>query len=883
VQRSLSAYAISTIALAVVVLLRWLLDPLLGHSLPLVTLYGAVAVAVWAGGYRPAVLVGLVGYFACNYLFIEPRGRFGPVDAQTIVGLLAYAFTCSLIIAIGEAMRRARQRASKRGELLRVTLGSIGDAVLSTDVDGRVTYLNAVAESLTGWKSEDALGHQVAEVFRIVDEKKREPVENPVTRALRDGIVTALANHTVLIARDGVERPIDDSAAPIKDDHGRVAGCVLIFRDISERRRWEQQDSRRLSSARLLASIVESSDDAIISKSLDGIIQSWNTGAERLLGYSAEEALGRHISLIIPTDRIAEEDHIIASLKAGRRVEHFETERVRKDGTSIQLSLTVSPVRDAEGNVTGASKIARDITERKRAEAERQKFVTLVENSTDFVGICDLDGVPFYINQAGLKIVGLEGIEEARRTQVRDFFFPEDQSKVMDEFFPSVIERGHGELEIRFRNFRTGVARWMAYKVLVLKDATGRNVAFATVSQDVTERRRLDDDLRKLATDLSEADRRKNQFLATLAHELRNPLAPLRNMVEILKRAGGDRDVLKRAVDTMERQLGQMVRLVDDLLDMNRITHDRLELRKGHVELAHVIEQAIEASRPLADAAGHDLRSIVPSEPIYLHADAARLEQVFANLLNNSCKYTNPGGKITITATRDGKDALVTVTDNGIGIPPDKLDSIFEIFTQVDESVERSQGGLGIGLTLVRRLVQMHGGTVEAKNLGDGVGSEFVVRLPASDATETAQVQAATDAHLRPHRILIVDDNEDTAASLAALLKITGHETYVAHDGLAALEAAETHRPEVMLLDIGLPVLNGYEVCRRVRQQPWGKDIVLIAQTGWGQDEDRSKSRAAGFDGHLVKPVDYGALMSLLSSLVANRNESTSAWSPQGE
>lgn len=882
-RRSLSAYAVSMIALVVAVLFRWLLDPLLGNSLSLVTMFGAVALAVWAGGYRPAVLVGLVGYFACNYLFIEPRGRVGPLDTQTIVGLLAYALTCSLIIAIGEAMRRARYRASERGELLRVTLGSIGDAVLSTDIDGRVTYLNPVAESLTGWTAQDALGRPVGEIFRIVDEKKHEPVESPVTRALRDGIVTGLANHTVLITRDGVERPIDDSAAPIKDDHGRVAGCVLIFRDISERRRWEEQDSSRALSARLLASIVESSDDAIISKSLEGIIQSWNAGAERLLGYSAEEAVGRHISLIIPPDRMAEEDHIIASLRAGRRVEHFETERVRKDGTLIQLSLTVSPVRDAEGNVTGASKIARDITERRRAEAERQKFVTLVENSTDFIGICDLDGVPFYINQAGLKMVGLDGVEEASRTQVRDFFFPEDQSKVMDEFFPSVIENGHGEIEIRFRHFRTGEARWMAYKVLALKDASGRNVAFATVSQDVTERRRLDDNLRKLATDLSEADRRKNRFLATLAHELRNPLAPLRNMVEILKRAGDDREVRNRAVDTMERQLGQMVRLVDDLLDMNRITHDRLELRKRRVELAHVIEQAIESSRPLAESADHDVQAIVPSEPIYLHADAARLEQVFANLLNNSCKYTNPGGKITISAKRDGKDALVTVTDNGIGIPPDKLDSIFEIFTQVDESVERSQGGLGIGLTLVRRLVQMHGGTVAAKSQGQGMGSAFVVRLPTSDAAETEQVQAATEARLRPHRILIVDDNEDTAASLAALLKITGHDTYVAHDGMAALEAAETHRPEVMLLDIGLPVLNGYEVCRRVRQQPWGKDIVLIAQTGWGQDEDRGKSRTAGFDGHLVKPVDYGGLMSLLSSLVAKRNESRSARSPHGE
>jgi PAS domain S-box-containing protein len=544
------------------------------------------------------------------------------------------------------------------------------------------------------------------------------------------------------------------------------------------------------------------------------------------------------------------------------------------DGSERIVDIILHPIKDDQDRVLFLAPTGTDITDRKRAEADRQKFVTLVENSTDFIGMCDLDGIPFYVNRAGLNMVGLEGSEQARRTHVRDFFLPEDRSRIMDEFFPSVMEKGQGEIEVRFRHFQTGETRWMAYKVLALRDASGQTVAYGTVSQDVTERRRLEDDLRKLATDLSEVDRRKNEFLATLAHELRNPLAPLSNTLEILKRAGGNSETVRQAVETMKRQLEQMVRLVDDLLDLSRITHDRLDLRSGQIELAGVIQQAVQICGPLAESAGHEVQVIVPSKPIYLHADSARLTQVFSNLLNNSCKYTNPGGKITVTAERLGNDAVVTVRDNGIGIPPDKLHSIFDMFTQIDQSVERSQGGLGIGLTLVKRLVRMHGGAIEARSAGKGLGSEFVVRLPIMiDGQEAAvPVQTVAEEHMPTRRILVVDDNQDSATSLAMLLQITGHETYMAHDGATAFEAAEKHRPDVILLDIGLPTLNGYEVCRRLRNQPSGKRTVIIALTGWGQEEDRRKSREAGFDGHLVKPVDYAALMTLLGSLAAERN-----------
>jgi len=440
----------------------------------------------------------------------------------------------------------------------------------------------------------------------------------------------------------------------------------------------------------------------------------------------------------------------------------------------------------------------------------------------------------------------------------------------MDEFLPSVADTGHGEIEVRFRNFRTGAARWMAFKVLKLSDTTGQTIAFATVSQDVTERRRLEDSLRKLAADLSDADRRKDEFLATLSHELRNPLAPLSNSLEMLKRGGMESRARAHAFDTMERQLDHLVRLVDDLLDLNRITHNRIELRKDNVELAAVIHQAVQSSAPAALSAGHEVAVIDPPEPIYLNADGMRLSQVFGNLLNNSCKYTPRGGRITIRSERKGNDAVVTVTDTGKGIPADKLHTIFDMFMQVDQSPERSQGGLGIGLTLVKRLVQLHGGTVEARSAGEDQGSEFIVRLPSvleyqPVLSEPPPARETT----RTRRVLVVDDNHDAADSLALLLQLDGHETQVVHDGPAAVDAAERYRPDVILLDVGLPVFSGHEACRRIRAQPWGRAMMIIALTGWGQEKDRRASRDAGFDGHLVKPVDYDALSVMLDDAAA--------------
>jgi signal transduction histidine kinase/CheY-like chemotaxis protein len=393
--------------------------------------------------------------------------------------------------------------------------------------------------------------------------------------------------------------------------------------------------------------------------------------------------------------------------------------------------------------------------------------------------------------------------------------------------------------------------------------------SYATLSQDITERRRLEESLRTLAANLSEANRRKSVFLATLAHELRNPLAPVSNTLEILKSSSAHVDAVARWVPVMERQLGQLVRLVDDLMDLSRITHDRLELRKGEVELGELVRNTVESCRAFAQRAGHEVRLALPGEPIRLHADGARLTQVFANLLNNSCKYTPEGGTIEVSVQRVETGVIVKIEDDGIGIPADRLERIFEMFEQVDTSVERSQGGLGIGLTLVKRLVEMHGGSVQARSGGPGHGSEFVVWLPVPleevPALPASNSESSTKS-VPKLRILVVDDNRDSAASLAMLLRLSGHEVNTAHDGAQALEEIERHAPDAVLLDIGLPLLNGYEVCRRVRERRGTKQPLLVALTGWGQADDRRKSREAGFDHHLVKPVSYEALVKLLST-----------------
>ncbi len=505
-----------------------------------------------------------------------------------------------------------------------------------------------------------------------------------------------------------------------------------------------------------LAAIVASSDDAIVSKTLDGLIQSWNAGAARIFGYQESEVIGKPITIIIPPELQDEERRILDQVRHGERVDHFDTIRITKDGRRIAISLTVSPVRDSKGTIVGASKVARDVSERKAAE-------------------------------------------QALR-----------------------------ESELRLR-----------------------------ASEEA----------------LLDADRRKDEFLALLAHELRNPLAPIRYALAANKKQGRTADQQRRAEEVIERQVTHMSRLLDDLLDVSRITRGTLELKKSPTELTLVVGSAIETARPVLDAKHHALALDLPQQAVRLDADAVRLAQVFSNLLINAAKYTDPGGRIVLRATQLGDELTVAISDNGIGISEDMKPRLFTLFSQAQSAKGRSEGGLGVGLSLVRGLVSLHGGTVEARSDGLGKGSEFIVRIPVGAALEHPESDIAADMPVPGAglKILVVDDSRDAADTCAILLELSGHHVQTAYTGQRALELADSFRPHVLLLDIGLPDFDGYQLARKIRATPWGRGTVLIAVTGWGQEADRRRAFEAGFDQHLTKPIAAETVESLIQSFSTTR------------
>lgn len=494
--------------------------------------------------------------------------------------------------------------------------------------------------------------------------------------------------------------------------------------------------------------------------------------------------------------------------------------------------------------------------------ASEERYRILVESQSEMLCRFRPDGEILFVNGAYARALGttadaLAGgnfwsyIPEAERAAVKS---------MLETLTPD-------EPEVRIENrFQTAEGeRWTLWTNRGLAfDANGRLLEAQSSGIDITRRKQMEQALK-------ESDRRKDEFLATLAHELRNPLAPIANALEILKQATDDPPLQQQAREAIERQLSHLVRLVDDLLDVSRITRDKLELRKSRVDLVATVHHALETCGPLATGAELRIETRLPDGPVWLEADPVRLAQIFNNLLNNACKYTGKGGTIWLTAEERGDEVTVSIRDSGIGMPADKLESVFVMFEQVPGASPQATGGLGIGLTLVKRLVELHGGTICAYSEGEGQGSEFVVRLPVL-ATAQDEVEAGPSGATSPlpaRRILVVDDNRDSADSLAMLLGLHGHETRAVHDGVTAVETAESFRPHMLFLDVGLPVMDGIEACRRIREQRWGKEMVIVALTGWGQEDDRRKSKEAGFDEHLVKPVDNATLLKVLTRFLS--------------
>jgi PAS domain S-box-containing protein len=645
----------------------------------------------------------------------------------------------ALLVLMVYLARRDEAKLHLAERELATTLRSIGDAVISTDVSGTIRFMNPVAEQLTGWDEPNARGLPISQVFRIIGEETRVPVESPERLVLQEGKTFKLAHHTILISKEGTERAIADSAAPIVGDTGKPEGIVLVFRDVSEARRAERTLQMRDTELRI---INEYARFPVAHCDTRHHFLFVNKAYADRLGLRPEDCVGKHIAEVVGEPAYQSIRHYIEEALAGR-VAEFETE---------------IPYKGSYGS------------------------------------------------------------------------------------------------------------RWMRCIYAPVRAEDGQIGSFVAAVTDVTARITAERELLRSKEALQETDRRKDEFIATLSHELRNPLAPIRTAAKIIAAPHLSPTQLQRAQAIIERQVTHMALLLDDLLDIARITQGKLSLKKEAVVLFDVVDAAVEAARPTLSGKNHHLVVNLPPDPIVLDADSLRLSQILSNLLTNAAKYSDPGSHIEVVGTVEDNTLTLSVKDDGIGIAAESIAGIFDMFSQVESVRGRSDGGLGIGLALVKGLTELHGGTIEARSAGLGHGSEFVVRLPLSPLypvkSPTASDPTPTGAR---SRILIADDNRDAADSLSMLLELNGHEVRVAHLGSAALSLAQTFRPDIALLDIGMPDLSGYEVAQALRRESWGQGIQLIALTGWGQASDRQEALEAGFNHHLTKPIDSDQLEALIT------------------
>jgi PAS domain S-box-containing protein len=1041
-------YGLAVLAVAVATIITWAF-PLLSTRVPFALLYAAVIISTWYGGKRSGLLAIALSALLSAYLFLGiPDSLNRSLEEVLLLGV--FLFVSLVITYLTERAQRAESKERASREQLLTTLKSIGDAVIATDALGRVTFMNEVAQTLTGWKLSEAEGLELRQVFHIVNEETRVEVESPVVKVIHEGRIVGLANHTMLVAKDGTEIPIDDSGAPMRDEEGNITGVVLVFRNITERR--QAEDVRRQ-----LASIVESSVDAIIGKTLEGIITSWNKSAERLYGYSAEEVVGRPIAILAPPDRPDEIPNILSRLKRGERVEHLETKRVKKNGEVLDIALTISPIINADGVISGAATIARDITERKLAEnalrESEARFRRVVESNIIGVSFSTLDGRITDANDAYLQMLGRtreelkaglvrwdemtppeykhldqRSIEEIKKTGACVPFEKEhlrrDGTRVpvlvglarIDEtsedcvcFIVDLTEQKRaanrtarlqaltaalseamtpvqaasavltdgltalgahagsvallselgGELELldavgfpselveKWRRFpltseaplaesvRTGKmvlieslqARESRYPRLSSLHAVNDSQALATAPLIVEgrtigamgltfrevqkfeeddrdfmlaiarlcaqsiERARLYQAERRMRAEAEEANRTKDEFLATLSHELRTPLTAMLGWTRMLRMDMLDEETSAHALETVERNAKVQAQLIEDLLDVSRIITGKLRLDVRPMELLPVIEAAIDAVRPAADAKNIELQMALNPLAGPVSGDSNRLQQIIWNLLSNAVKFTTRGGHVRIGLERVDSQVEISVSDTGQGISQDFLPYVFDRFRQADGSTTRMHGGLGLGLSIVRHLVELHGGTVSAQSSGEGQGATFNVQLPLSamrnadfglrnennENQASASLQSAIrNLHseiLKGLRVLVVDDEPDARRLILTVLERHGASVVAVASAREALAAFDREPPDVLISDIGMPDEDGFALIRQVRARTieQGGGIPAAAVSAYVGEENRRQSLAAGFQLHVAKPVDPEELIEVVRNLAEAR------------
>lgn len=776
----------------------------------------------------------------------------------------------------------------------RKLLQSLPSPAYMCDSEGLITFFNEPAVKLWGRapKLNDPSDRYCGS-FKITepDGTLVDPANCWMAKALREK--KSYYGPEVFFERpDGSKVTVIAHITPLQENNGELIGAMNVLVDITERKALEFNMHRLLTKLnvereRLMEVFERSPAFMAILSGPDFIIEQANDRCHELLGH--RKLIGRALVEAVP--ELIEQGYPKVLAEVYRtgvpRVSTDTPVRIRNARGELEnfvLDLVYEPLVTNEGVVTNVLIHGIDLTERKQAERQlaeltvesernRRLYETVLSSTPDLVYVFNLEGRFTYANDALLEMWGLSW-EDAIGKNCLELGYEPWQAEMHEREIAQVIATGRPVRgEVPFTGTRG--TRIYDYIFVPVFSETGDVEAVAGTTRDMTERKQLEEELQRRAEELSISDRKKDEFIAVLAHELRNPLAPVRNGLRIMQ-LSDDKEVTERTLVMMDRQLSHMVRLVDDLLDVSRLNRNKLFLQKNNIALSEIMNSAVETVKPAVKAAGQELILTLPETPIILKADFTRLAQVFSNLLSNSVKYTPKGGKIWFSARAKEGEIVVTVRDDGAGIPASALNSIFELFSQVAPDNDFNAGGLGIGLALVKTLVEMHGGSVMAQSDGPGMGSAFSVTLPteapgSETAIENGAANQLSDIKAR-QRILVVDDNQDACASMATLFEMLGNDVREAYNGLEAVETAREFRPDIVLMDVGMPKLNGYEATRLIREES-GSKVIIVAITGWGQEEDRTRSRSAGCDGHLVKPVSLQSLENLLKEIEVRREQ----------
>ncbi len=862
--------------------------------------------SAWLGGFWPGLVTTVISATAADYFWIGPSRSWRATESSELLGLLVFVIVGAVISGLNETWRRATAAIAESEERLNVTLASIGDAVITTDRHARVTRFNAAAEAVTGWPASEAIGRPLHDVFAIINEHTREPVQNPVHRVLHEGVTAGLANHTLLIARDGREIPIDDSAAPIRSEDGKVAGVIMVFRDITERRRAEHEHAALLERERAAGNEIDRArrDAETAVEQLRVALEAgrmgtweytmrtgavkWSPGLEAIHGFDPGSFPGTFEAFrneIHPADR----DSVLQAIGQAveeRRDHHVEYRIVRADGRVRWVEGRGQLFLDDAQQPDRMVGVCSDVTERKQAE---ERFRMVVEAAPAAMIMVDQRGTIVLINALAEQLLGC-----ARNEIV---------GQPVDRFVPSRFRDRHPEHRRGFfaeaRQRPMGVGRDLR---AVRKDGsevpveiglspieTADGLFVLAAVTDITERKEVEEERAQLLVreqaaraEIERASRLKDEFLAVLSHELRTPLNAVLGYAHLLGSGALPADRTRHALDAIQRNAQAQARLVESLLDLSRVMAGKLELNVEQVDVSRIVDAAVDVIRPEAEAKGIRLDVVAPADAITLVADGGRLQQVFWNLLSNAIKFTPRGGKIAVGVTGQDGTVRVQVTDNGQGISPGFLPYVFDRFKQADNHRGGSPSGLGLGLALVREMVQAHGGTVVAESPGEGGGSTFTVTLPLSMATTAVAPHAADGTpdddvveSLPQIEILIVDDDGDVRDLLALLLESRGATVLSVSSATAALEAIDEHRPDVLLADLRMPEEDGYSLIRKLRAREREQDaarLPAIAVTAYASAADREQAIAAGYDWHMAKPVDPDALTRAIAKVAKAEN-----------